>query len=177
MAGLNQWWTDSNAVPPVPPPATATLTAVQTLTIGGWMPPTTPNTPTVSLTNIAGSMVNPYKWTLPWNPLITGHGPQTPPMGPFGPGAGGMGAPLVSTKTLPAGTHNVAYSYQLTAAGGVGPYTFAVTTGTLPTGVTLSSAGLLSGTATAAGTTNISVTVTDSKTNVSAPQALTLVMA
>ena len=160
MAGLNQWWTDSNAVPPVPPPANPTLTAIQA--------PAT----------IAGSLVNPYKWTLPLNPLLTGHGPQTPPMGPFGPGSGGLGAPAVVTKTLPSGTHAVVYPAQtLVAVGGVGPYTWAVTTGSVPAGMALSSAGVLSGTATAAGTTNFSVTATNSKSNDSASQALKLVMA
>ena len=160
MAGLNQWWTDSNAVPPVPPPANPTLTAIQA--------PAT----------IAGSLVNPYEWPLPLNPLLTGSGPKTPPMGPFGAGVGGMGMPAVSTKTLPNGTHGVVYPSQtLVAVGGVGPYTWAVTTGAVPAGMTLSAAGVLSGTATAAGTTNFSVTATDAKANASPAQALTIVMA
>jgi len=42
------------------------------------------------------------------------------------------------------------------------PYTFAVTAGTLPPGLTLTPAGLLSGTPTTAGSYNFTVTVTDS---------------
>ena len=41
--------------------------------------------------------------------------------------------------------------------------TFATTTGTLPTGLTLSSAGVLSGTPTAAGSYTFTVTATDSR--------------
>lgn len=48
---------------------------------------------------------------------------------------------------LPAS--GVAYSFQLNAAGGTPPYTFAVASGTLPAGLTLSASGLISGTPTA----------------------------
>ena len=37
-----------------------------------------------------------------------------------------------------------AYSQALTASGGSGPYTFTLASGSLPTGVTLSSAGVIS---------------------------------
>lgn len=47
-----------------------------------------------------------------------------------------------------------------TVSGGVGPYTFAVTGG-LPSGMSLSSTGVLSGTPTATGTSNITGTITD----------------
>ena len=53
---------------------------------------------------------------------------------------------------------------QFQATGGTGPYSWAVAAGsTLPAGLSLSSTGLLSGTPTAQGTTNFSVTVTDSE--------------
>ena len=44
------------------------------------------------------------------------------------------------------------------AAGGAGPYAFTVTSGTLPAGLSLSASGLLSGTATGAGTFSFGVT-------------------
>ena len=53
-----------------------------------------------------------------------------------------------------------AYSYTFTATGGTAPYTFA-SSGSLPPGLTLSSAGVLSGTPTAAGSFTISVQVKD----------------
>ena len=64
---------------------------------------------------------------------------------------------------LPVGTLGTAYSQQLTATGGAGGYTFALGTGPLPGGLTLSSSGLLSGTPTAAGAFSIAISVTDSK--------------
>jgi hypothetical protein len=52
----------------------------------------------------------------------------------------------------------------LTAANGTAPYTWAIASGALPTGLTLSPSGVLSGTPTAFGTFNFTVTVTDSAT-------------
>ena len=68
----------------------------------------------------------------------------------------------LSPPTLPGGSQGTAYSQQITASGGTAPYTFAVTTGTLPAGITLSTGGLLSGTPTVAGTFPITITATDS---------------
>lgn len=71
----------------------------------------------------------------------------------------------VNPATLPNGAFNGAYSQTLTATsanGGTGPYTFSVTGGTMPTGLTLSPAGVLSGTATAAGSFNFTVQATSS---------------
>ena len=74
------------------------------------------------------------------------------------------GGPLgIVTASLPDGTVGAAYSQTLKANGGVPPYKWSVTTGTLPNGVTLDPAtGILSGAPTAAATTNFTVTVTDS---------------
>ena len=68
----------------------------------------------------------------------------------------------VSPASLPGGTVAAAYSQSVTASGGVAPYTFAVTAGSLPAGVTLSPGGVLAGTPTAGGTFNFTVTATDS---------------
>ena len=70
----------------------------------------------------------------------------------------------VSPATLPAGTVATAYSQMLSASGGTAVYIFSVTSGSLPAGLNLSSAGVLSGTPTAAGTFNFTVTATDSST-------------
>ena len=51
-------------------------------------------------------------------------------------------------NTIPAGTENTPYSQMITAVGGNAPYTFAVTAGSLPVGITLDPGGLLSGTPT-----------------------------
>jgi hypothetical protein len=70
----------------------------------------------------------------------------------------------VSPATLPAASVAAAYSQTITASGGTSPYTFAVTAGALPAGLSLSSAGALSGTPTAGGTFTFTVTATDSTT-------------
>lgn len=63
----------------------------------------------------------------------------------------------------PAGTVGVAYSQLLTGAGGTAPYTFSVTAGTPPAGLTLSATGTISGTPTLLGTSQFTIQVTDSK--------------
>lgn len=59
------------------------------------------------------------------------------------------------------GTTGTAYSDSVSGSMGTAPYTFAKTSGTLPTSLTLSSAGVLSGTPTVKGTYNFSVTIND----------------
>jgi hypothetical protein len=53
--------------------------------------------------------------------------------------------------SLPAATAGVAYSHVLQAAGGSSPYSWSIASGSLPAGLTLSSAGVITGTAGAAG--------------------------
>ena len=72
-------------------------------------------------------------------------------------------AVTVNPATLPNGAFGTAYSQTLSATsanGGVAPYTFSVTAGALPGGLTLSSAGVLAGTPTAAGSFNFTVQAT-----------------
>jgi hypothetical protein len=59
------------------------------------------------------------------------------------------------------GVTGTAYSDSVAGSEGEAPYTFSKTTGTLPTSLTLSSAGVLSGTPTVAGTYNFSVQIVD----------------
>jgi hypothetical protein len=78
-----------------------------------------------------------------------------------------LSALTITTTSLAAANIGVAYSTTLTATGGTAPYTWAITTGSLPAGLTLNPAtGAITGTPTAAGTFNFTVTVTDSATNV-----------
>ena len=67
----------------------------------------------------------------------------------------------VDPATLPGTTAGLAYNQAISASGGVAPYAFAVTAGILPTGLALGSDGTLSGTTTASGTFNFTVTATD----------------
>jgi Putative Ig domain/IPT/TIG domain len=75
-------------------------------------------------------------------------------------------APLsVTTTSLPGGQVGAVYGpATLAAAGGVTPYSWSVTGGALPPGLSLSSGGIISGTPTAYGTFSFTVTVTDSET-------------
>ncbi len=70
--------------------------------------------------------------------------------------------PSFTTVTLPEGTINTAYSTTLVASGGVGQLTFRVLSGTLPQGLTLSTAGVLSGVPTQSGSFPLTFRVTDS---------------
>ncbi|EZP39293.1 putative hemagglutinin-like protein [Janthinobacterium lividum] len=74
-----------------------------------------------------------------------------------------VGAPTITVTpaTLPAATAATAYSRQLTANGGVAPYAYTVSSGSLPAGLTLSGSGLLSGTPTAAGSFTLTVQAED----------------
>ena len=68
----------------------------------------------------------------------------------------------VNPATLPVGVVGTAYSQSISAAGGNGSYTFGVSAGALPAGLVLNTAsGLLSGTPSATGTANFTVTATD----------------
>lgn len=67
----------------------------------------------------------------------------------------------ITTSTLPNGKIDVAYNQTLTASGGRAPYTWVANSG-LPAGLTLSSAGQITGTPSAVGTSLLSVTATDS---------------
>jgi len=68
----------------------------------------------------------------------------------------------VVTNALPSGAVNVSYPSQtLVASGGTAPYTWSVSAGTLPAGLSLSSSGTILGTPTLAGTTSFTVQVKD----------------
>jgi hypothetical protein len=69
-----------------------------------------------------------------------------------------------TTASLPTGVINNFYSATLQASGGVMPYTWSQTGGTLPAGLTLNSNGTISGTPTALGTASFTVQVKDSET-------------
>lgn len=68
-------------------------------------------------------------------------------------------APTISTVSLPAGAVDTAYNQTLDAAGGTTPYTWSVSSGTLPAGLSLSAAGVLSGTPTTAASSSFTVRV------------------
>jgi hypothetical protein len=91
-----------------------------------------------------------------------------------------MPMPSVTTSSVPNGVQNSAYSSTaLAAAGGISPYTWSVTAGSLPAGLSLvGSTGVISGTPTAAGTSNFTVQVADASTPaLTATKTLSIVIA
>ncbi|MGA8104422.1 MAG: Ig domain-containing protein, partial [Candidatus Acidiferrales bacterium] len=68
----------------------------------------------------------------------------------------------IETTSLASGTVHVTYAASLLATGGTAPYTWSVSPGTLPTGLTLAANGTISGTPSAAGNSSFMVNVTDS---------------
>lgn len=69
---------------------------------------------------------------------------------------------VTTTSPLPGGGIHVPYSFTLGAKCGTPPYTWTLTAGSLPSGLSLSSSGVISGVPTSAGTSTFSIRVTDS---------------
>jgi len=68
----------------------------------------------------------------------------------------------ITVSTLASGTEGVAYAQTLAATGGTPAYTWSITSGALPAGLTLAATtGVISGTPTATGTSSFTATVTD----------------
>ncbi len=66
------------------------------------------------------------------------------------------------SEGIPDATVNQAYSFQLDVCCGTPPYTFSIHSGSLPTGLSLSSSGLISGTPTQVENTTVFIRLTDS---------------
>jgi uncharacterized repeat protein (TIGR02543 family) len=69
--------------------------------------------------------------------------------------------PDLVTTAPPAAIVGSAYTHTLTASGGTGPYTFSVDGGNLPSGLTMSSTGVISGTPTVAASFTFFIMVRD----------------
>ncbi|HEV2647165.1 MAG TPA: putative Ig domain-containing protein [Acidobacteriaceae bacterium] len=78
---------------------------------------------------------------------------------------------VVTAPALPVRTVGAAYSQAFGVTGGTAPYTWRMTSGSLPAGLTLTPAGVVSGTAQASGTTNFTATVSDSSSPVQSASA------
>lgn len=86
-------------------------------------------------------------------------------------------APLaVAPTTLPGATVGVTYAANLSATGGAHPYTWSLGGGTLPAGLSLSAAGAIAGTPSAAGQFTFAVAVKDAK-GATATSQLTITVA
>lgn len=138
------------------------------------------NIPVAFATGVAGSSFSPASantdnaglasssWT-----LVAGanSGTGTPSLAPlvFTPATASYAVNVIqetplsfdAPATLPNGQLNTAYpSTTFSASGGIGTFAWAVTSGSLPTGLTLTAGGTLSGTPTASGIFTFDVTVT-----------------
>jgi len=79
----------------------------------------------------------------------------------------------ITTTSLPNGGVGVAYSQTLAASGGSGIYTWSVSAGSLPAGLSLNAAtGVISGIPTTAGTSNFTVQVADGITTATKPLSI-----
>jgi MYXO-CTERM domain-containing protein len=81
----------------------------------------------------------------------------------------------VATTQVPAASVGAPYQTVLSATGGGGVYAWSLGTGTLPPGLALAGDGTVSGTPSAAGTSAVTVKVTDQKSNsATAPLSFTV---
>lgn len=78
--------------------------------------------------------------------------------------AAACGTVTVNPATLPNATVGVAYNQTVTATGDEGPFTFTVTSGALPAGLTLNpTSGAITGTPTAAANASFTITATNAE--------------
>src|SRR6266851_1985114 len=182
--------TDSTNTPASSPPLTITVTPGPTITSGGNLPAGEATAP-YSQTLTATGGTTPFTWTVTGGALpaglslnsvtgaITG-APTTPGSANFkvkltdslGVSAPQKSfnltitdAPNITTASLPPGEVTVAYSQTLAATDTTNPppYNWTVTSGSLPTGLSLNPAsGAIAGTPMAAGSFNFRVQVVDS---------------
>ncbi len=83
-----------------------------------------------------------------------------------GSGSGGSGSPSITTSTVPYAVLGAAFTQSLAASGGTPPYTWSIINGSLPAGLSLSSTGQISGTATRAGVFPFTVQLADTASHV-----------
>jgi large repetitive protein len=155
---------------------------------GGSLPDATVLTPYSQILSAVGG-APPYTWTLvggsvpdgtslqsngtvagaPGNPgsyMFTARATDqtgTSALGTFSLKAAPAPLTITTPSPLTSGMITVDYPLQvISATGGVGPYTFAVSVNSLPAGLTLSPNGAISGTPTVVGTFSFTLTATDS---------------
>jgi hypothetical protein len=69
---------------------------------------------------------------------------------------------IMKINSPTSSTLNMPYSFSYTVTGGTPPYTFSIASGSLPSGLSLSKFGTISGVPSSMGTSNFRVSVTDS---------------
>ncbi len=94
--------------------------------------------------------------------VVDSHSPQQSAQQAFTMTIAAHTVPTITTNSLPNGTSNLSYSSTLAASGGVAPYSWSISSGTLPAGLSLSSSGVISGVPPAAGSSTFTAKVQDS---------------
>jgi subtilisin-like proprotein convertase family protein len=84
-----------------------------------------------------------------------------------------VGTLAITTSTLPEGRLHLPYAQNLTASGGSIPYVWSLFSGALPPGLTVNSAGSITGTPTQPGTFSFTLRVTDNQ-SLTSQKAFTL---
>lgn len=80
----------------------------------------------------------------------------------FAQSSGGSGGPVPTAKVLQGGIVGAAYTETISVQGGTAPYTFAVSAGSLPAGLSLNgTTGIISGAPTTVGTYDFTIQATD----------------
>src|SRR5207244_3376109 len=70
--------------------------------------------------------------------------------------------PSITTASLPGGTVGAVYSTTLNSSGGTAPFSWSVSAGSLPAGLSLTAGnGVINGTPSAAGVSGFTINVTD----------------
>ncbi len=155
-----------NAITLSPPSfTTSPVTLPYTIAAGASLPVTVYYTPSQVISE-TGAIDFTYNEVIDDGATLTGNG------------VAAQSLAIANNPTLPQGTQNGAYQATLTTSGGTGPYTWSLVSGSsLPSGLTLSSAGLISGTVKSTVTTgnhSFTVQVTDSGTGKTAQSTLTI---
>jgi hypothetical protein len=165
-----------------PPPATVGTPYTGPIVIIGGTPPytctlvsgTLPAGLTLNNCTVIGTPTTPgsspivVKVIDTGNPPITTTAPITIVVNPV--------ATLTLTGIIPNAVLGAPYLQTLTASGGIKPYSYAITDGALPAGLTFSAGGVISGTPTVVGASSFTVTATDTESPTPQTASLPLVL-
>ena len=132
---------------------------------GGKLATTVIDSTTVSGSIQGGSLALPGTAQVQVQNSQTGQASQSVPISIVSTGTN-VSLPLaISSTSLSSGVIGTPYSESLRADGGTSPYTWSITSGSLPAGISLAvGSGALTGTPTTSGTFNFTVAVSDSST-------------
>ena len=109
--------------------------------------------------------------------VMDSHSPQQTAQQAFTMRISARSAVIITTNLLPNGISNLSYSSTLAVSGGMAPYSWSISSGTLPAGLSLTGSGVISGVPTAAGSSTFTVRVQDSsspKQNATRPFTITI---